>query len=435
MAFLRASNHSTPEAVSGSGAPLDGSGDAPGTVTSALRHQPFRRVWIGQLASNIGTWMQNIVLGILAYELTGAAWFIGLVTFAQLGPMLVLSPVGGAIADRFDRRVVLVSIALSQLVLSLALAVVALDETPNKAVIVGIVAAIGIGSAIYAPSISAMLPSLVGRRDLQGAVALNSAAMNGSRVAGPLLGGAFAALGGPSLVFAINAATYLVAVWAVATVRADFSPKGIRGNSPLQQLRDGFRTAAKDPVLTRVLVTISVYSFCSLVFIYQMPLVAEQRLQLDELAYTAMFATFAVGAALGALATGSLLVGANRWTITRAGLGIFAVGLATFATTTSPPVAFAAVFVTGASYFAVVTALSTILQLRVDDRVRGRVMGLWMMGWAGLVPLGGLLAGPLIDAVGIVWVLLFGAAVAAALALAVREPGTGRHGDAVAATA
>jgi MFS family permease len=111
------------------------------------------------------------------------------------------------------------------------------------------------------------------------------------------------------------------------------------------------------------------------------------------------------------------------------------VGLAAFATTTSPPVAYAAVFVTGASYFAVVTALSTILQLRVDDRVRGRVMGLWMMGWAGLVPLGGLLAGPLIDAVGIVWVLLFGAAVAAVLALAVREPGAGRHDDVVAATA
>jgi MFS family permease len=379
--------------------------------------------------------MQNIVLGILAYELTGEAWFIGLVTFAQLGPMLIISPIGGAIADRFDRRVVLVSIAVSQMVLSLLLAVVALEENPSKILIVLIVAAIGVGAAVYTPSISAMLPTLAGRENLQGAVALNSAAMNGSRVVGPLLGGAVATLGGASLVFAVNAATYLIAVWAIATVRADFSPRGIRGASPLHQLQDGFRNAAKDPVLARVLLTISVYSFCSLVFIYQMPLVAEQRLQLDELAYTAMFATFAVGAALGALATGSLLVGANRWTITRAGLGVFAVGLAAFATTTSPPIAYAAVFVTGASYFAVVTALSTILQLRVDDRVRGRVMGLWMMGWAGLVPLGGLLAGPLIDAVGIVWVLLFGAAVAAALALAVREPDAGRHGDALAATA
>ncbi|MBU6216256.1 MAG: MFS transporter, partial [Acidobacteria bacterium] len=195
MAFLRTSNHSTPEAVSGSGVDPGTPVETRGTVTAALRHQPFRRVWIGQLASNVGTWMQNIVLGILAYELTGAAWFIGLVAFAQLGPMLLFSPVGGAIADRFDRRVVLVSIALSQLVLSLALAVVALDESPNKFLIVVLVAAIGTGAAIYAPSISAMLPSLVGRRDLQGAVALNSAAMNGSRVAGPLLGGAFAALG------------------------------------------------------------------------------------------------------------------------------------------------------------------------------------------------------------------------------------------------
>ncbi len=393
-----------------------------GTVTDALRHQPFRRVWIGQLASNIGTWMQNIVLGILAYDLTGSAWFIGVVTFAQLGPMLLLSPVGGAIADRFNRRVVLISIALAQLVLSLALAVVAIDESPSKLLIVLLVAAIGAGASIYAPSINAMLPTLVGRENLQGAVALNSAAMNGSRVLGPLLGGAVAAVGGPSFVFGVNAATYLIAVWAVATVRVDFTPSVTHGHSPWQQVKAGFSAAASDPVLGRVLVTISVYSFCSLIFIYQMPLVAEQRLQVDELVYTALFATFAIGAALGALTTGSLLVGVNRWSLTRLALLVFAVALSAFAVTTAPAVAFVAVFVSGAAYFTVVTALSTILQLRVDDRVRGRIMGLWMMGWAGLVPLGGLLAGPVIDTIGIVWVLLFGAAVAAVLAAVLREP-------------
>ncbi len=419
VTILRPSNDSTPEAE-------PGGHERPGSITAALHHQPFRRIWIGQLASNVGTWMQNIVLGILAFQLTGEAWFIGVVTFAQLGPMLVVSPIGGAIADRFDRRRVLIGAAAIQVALSLALAAVALDETPSKALIVLIVAGIGICASIYTPALSAMLPTLVGRRDLQGAVALNSAAMNISRVVGPILGGAIAQLGGVPLVFTINAASYLVAVWAIATVDVDFSPKGHHGQSPWEQLREGFRIAAHDPVLKRVLLTISTFSLCSLVFIYQMPLIVERHLDVSEFTYTLLFATFAIGAALGAIAMGSWLVGVNRWATTRVALVAFAVGLTVFTLATELPAAFIGVFIAGATYFALVTALSTILQLQVDDHVRGRVMGLWMMGWAGLVPLGGLIAGPAIDAVGINPVLLAGAAVALVLAAVLREPAGAR---------
>jgi MFS family permease len=369
--------------------------------------------------------MQNIVLGILAYELTGEAWFIGVITFAQLGPMLLLSPVGGAVADRVDRRVLMVTIAGGQALLSLGLALVALTDDPNRIALVGLVLLIGIGAAINGPAAGATLPALVGRRDLQGAVALNSAAMNASRVAGPVLGGAVAAVGGPSLVFAVNAATYLFVIWALATVRADFSPKGRTGVGPVEQLRQGLRAAHADRVIERVLITVSVFSLCSLVFIYQMPYFAEERLGIDGVAYTLLFATFALGAALGALSMGSWFSEVPRARMSTGGLVVFAVALTAFSVSTSPAVAYPAVFVCGASYFVVVTALVTTLQMRVADEVRGRVMGLWMMGWAGLVPLGGLIAGPIIDAIGIVPVLLFGAAVALVLALAVdlREPG------------
>lgn len=374
--------------------------------------------------------MQNIVLGILAYELTGEAWFIGVITFAQLGPMLLLSPVGGAVADRVDRRVLMVTIAAGQALLSLGLALVALTDDPNRLALVGLVLLIGIGAAINGPAAGATLPALVGRRDLQGAVALNSAAMNASRVAGPVLGGAVAAVGGPSLVFAVNAATYLFVIWALATVRADFSPKGRTGVGPVEQLRQGLRAAHADRVIERVLLTVSVFSLCSLVFIYQMPYFAQERLGLAGVAYTLLFATFALGAALGALSMGSLFSELPRSAMSTGGLVVFAVALATFALSTSPVVAYPAVFLCGASYFVVVTALVTTLQMRVADEVRGRVMGLWMMGWAGLVPLGGLIAGPIIDAIGIVPVLLFGAAVAVVLAVAVdlREPGAVRAG-------
>ncbi len=428
MTVIRRSKDSTDETLATRGPGADSGGAAagprPGSLGAALRHQPFRRVWLGQLASNTGTWMQNIVLGVLAYELTGEAWFIGVITFAQLGPMLLLSPVGGAVADRIDRRVLMIGIAVTQTVLSLALAAVTLHAQPNRVAIVGLVFLIGAGSALYGPAAAATLPALVGRRDLQGAVALNSAAMNASRVAGPILGGAVAAVGGPSLVFVVNAASFLFVVWAVGTVRADFSPKGLAGEGPLQQLREGVRAARADRVLTRVLVTISVFSLCSLVFIYQMPFIATTRLGIEGVAYTLLFAGFALGAALGALSMGSVFAGVARSRMSRGALVLFAAALTTFGLTTSPWVAYPAVFVTGAAYFVVVTALSTTMQMRVDDTVRGRVMGLWMMGWAGLVPVGGLVAGPVIDHVGVVPVLLFGAAVALVLGLAVdlREP-------------
>ncbi len=361
--------------------------------------------------------MQNITLGVLAYRLTGEAWFIGVITFAQLGPMLIVSPIGGALADRVDRRRLMIAIAATQVLLSFALAVVALSDDPNRLALVAIVFAIGLGNSINGPTFSAMLPTLVGREDLQGAVALNSAAMNTSRVVGPILGGLTAELGGPSLVFAANGLTYLFVIWAVATVHADFSPKGHDGGSPWQQIREGFAAARSDAVVSRILITISVFSLCSLVFIYQMPLIAEQRLGIDGIAYTLLFASFALGAALGAISMGTTFSEVPRSRMSTTSIYVFAVALGVFGLATSPWLAFPAVFVTGAAYFVLVTALSTTLQMRVADSVRGRVMGLWMMGWAGLVPVGGLIAGPIIDAIGEVPVILFGAVVAAALGL------------------
>ena len=104
-----------------------------------------------------------MTLGVLAYQLTGEAWFIGVITFAQLGPMLLLSPIGGALADRVDRRRLMIAIAISQTVLSMVLAVVALSDQPNRIALVLIVFGIGVGASINGPTFSAMLPELVGR--------------------------------------------------------------------------------------------------------------------------------------------------------------------------------------------------------------------------------------------------------------------------------
>lgn len=387
---------------------------------AALSHQAFRRVFAGSFSSNVGTWMQNVILIALAYDLTDSSTFIGIILFAQLGPMLVLSPVGGAIADRVNRRVLMITIAAVQGFLSAVLAVVATQDEPSRAVLVVVVAGIGIGAALNAPAANAILPELAGRRDLQGAVALNSAAMNASRVVGPILGGAAAAIGGAPFVFGINAATYGFVILAVGTAKADFSPKGKRNESPLQQLLGGLREARTDPVVRGVLVSIAVYSLFCLVFIYQMPRIADEQFGLEGWRYTLLFSTFGLGAFSGAISMGSWLTPYKRTTMVKVGLMVFAVALSVFALARSVWGGFPSAFAAGASYFVIVTALVTILQLRVADEVRGRVMGLWMMAWAGLVPVGGLLGGVVIDAVGMTPVLLAGAGVALILGLTIR---------------
>ena len=165
-------------------------GDTPvparsGTARAALSHRTFRIVFLGAFASNIGTWMQNVVLGAYAYDLTHSATFVGVIIFAQLGPTLVLPMVGGLLADKVDRKRFLIILSVEQLVFSIGVALVAASPHPSKVLLVVMVLGVGAGSAMFGPAYSAVLPGLVGKEDLPGAISLNSAQMNASRVIGP----------------------------------------------------------------------------------------------------------------------------------------------------------------------------------------------------------------------------------------------------------
>jgi MFS family permease len=392
----------------------------PGSPAAALAHRSFRWIFIGLFASNVGTWMQNFTLGALADDLTHKAWFIGLVTFAQLGPILLLSPFAGVLADAFDRKRLLITCTSAQAIFSVALAWVATSAHPSPASIVALVSVIGIAGACQAPAQAAILPALVGKEDLAGAVSLNSAQMNASRVVGPLAAGLLIGVQHPALIFLINAATYLFVIAAFALVPFDSKPTGASHEPPFQRLANGIRAAREDVVVSRVLVTVSLFSLCSLVFIYQLHPFSFRQLGGNEHTFTMLFSSFGLGAALGAIGVSTVLARFSRPRLTRIGLAGFAVSLGFLALQHHPWGAYIAAFFTGLCYFVVITALSTILQEQVDDAVRGRVMGLWMMGWAGLVPLGSLIGGRIIDAIGLPTVFVFGAGVALLLVLYAR---------------
>jgi MFS family permease len=389
-----------------------------GSARAALRHDTFRRVFIGAFLSNIGSWMQNVVLGALAYELTRSPTFVGVLLFAQLGPLLLFSLVGGLLADVFDRRRLLVTVSVLQGLLSLGLAWVARVDDPSRAALVGIVFLIGMGQAVFGPTYSALLPALVGREDLPGAISLNSAQMNGSRVIGPVIGSALYARWGPEWVFIINALSYLLVIWSLLSVRLPAPAPDTTGLRGLRRLGAGFQVARSDRVVGRCLVVIFAFSLLSLPFIGQLPTLADRNLGIaaKSTQYGVLYACFGVGALLGALSIGTVLSGRSLERVVRTGLVAFAGFLAVFALVRSPRPAYVAILFVGLAYFAVITSLSTVLQQRLDDSNRGRVMALWIMGFGGTVPLGNLIAGPLIEATSITTVVLAGAAIAVGLA-------------------
>jgi predicted MFS family arabinose efflux permease len=399
----------------------------PGTARSALAHREFRTLFLGAWASNIGTWMQQVVLAAYAYDLTGSSTFVGQLVFAQLGPVLFLGLVGGVVADLVDRKKLLLGITVAQMAAATALAAVVAADEPSRGVIFLTALGSGICASLFMPAYSAMLPSLVGRGDLPGAISLNSTQMNASRVVGPAIGGVAFATVGPAWVFLANAASYLFVVGALLRVHLPTVPTG--EPEPIgRKLTGGIRAARRDRVVGRALVTISVFSFFSIVYVGMMPVLAAENLGIDEdsVAYGFFYACFGFGAVVGSIANGTVLHGVHKPLLVRLGLVAYAVVVSVLAVLRSAPPSFVVVMLVGATYFGMVTALNTVMQSRLVDHERGRVMALWMMGFGGTVSLANLAFGPVVDRIGMTPVMLGGAVVALVLSryadLDVRSP-------------
>lgn len=389
-----------------------------GSVRAALAHGPFRRVFAGAFLSNIGTWMQNVALGVLAYRISRSASFVALLGFAQLGPLLVLSIVGGALADAFDRKKLLIACQAEQMLLSFLLAVIAAQDDPSRLALFLCVLAIGIGNALNAPAFSAVLPILVGRRDLPGAVSLQSFQMNATRVIGPAIGGLILPTIGAAGVFAVNAVTYVFVIGALVAVPIP-RPYPTIGEQGIRRLVSGFAYARRSWFVRECLLTMFCISMFSLAFIGLLPVLAAENLGMDpdSFAYGVLFAVFGLGAALGAISVGTVFVDRAKHRMVPIALSAFAVLLGVFGFVRSAGPAYPALFFVGIAYFTTVTSLSTTLQEHLDDNVRGRVMALWIMAFGGTVPIGLLIGGAIAERASVSFVIELGAAAAAVLAL------------------
>ncbi|MBF6557406.1 MAG: MFS transporter [Acidimicrobiales bacterium] len=391
----------------------------PGSARGALSHRAFRSVWLGTLASNIGTWMQNIALGVFAYQLTHSATYVAAIGLAQLGPLFLLAMVGGLLADIVDRKKLLIGCQVEQLAFSLALAWASSRPHPSALLVFLCVLAIGIGNALNAPVLSAVLPVLVPKRDMPGAVSLQSVQLNLSRVIGPAIGGLLLPVVDAWGIFILNAGTYGFAIYVIA--RAAMPKVVVTGESGrpisgIQRLLGGLAVARADPLVRYCLVTIFSVSFFCLGFIGLMPVIAARDLHINPAGavYGGLYALFGLGAALGAVSVGTIFVGVDRTFLIRLGLTGFALCLGAFGLIREIWFAYPIVLVVGYAYFVMVTSLSTAIQAHIADEVRGRVMALWIMGFGGTVPFG-LMAGGAIASATSVSTVVVGGALAALL--------------------
>ena len=373
-------------------------------------------MWIGSFASNVGTWMQNVVLPAYIFQRTGKASIVALLVFAQLGPLLLLAIPGGVIADRFDRRKWLIAMQSVQLVFSAALAPLAAHDSAIWALFL-VQLGVGTGNALNAPAWSAALPTLVSREDLAGAISLNSTNINGSRVVGPIIVAGLSVAGvTTSEFFLINAVTYLFVIAALLRIHLP-PPTAAPHETGMRLLTSGIRLVRDNPVSSRILVSLTTFSLLSLPYVGLFPAIARLNFGIipKSATYNWLYATWGLGACLGALAVGTVFVDWDKRRLIRLGFALFAVSMTGFALSREPIGAFVSGFVLGIAYFGTTTSMLTVLQSRLHDHERGRVMSLWFMAFGGTVTIGLLIFGPVVDAIGARWVLLGGAAWAAIL--------------------
>lgn len=377
-------------------------GDVPwqrGTARAALRHRNFTIFWSGMFASNIGTWMQTIVLSAWALREFDSKSYVGILNFAILGPLVLLAPVSGVIADLVDRRRYLVTMQSAQMLGAFVLAAYAATDTPNRWVVFAIVFATGTANALAGPGMSAISPSLVPRADLPGAVSLFSFQMNMSRVVGPIIGVPIYVRFGPAAVFAVNGVSYLCAVAGLVVAQYPRrSGASIDGNG-FQRIASGFKIAWADPLVRRVLFILWTLSLLSLNFISFMAAHADRDIGIraKSTAYGWLYASFGLGAAIGAFGVGSFFAKLDKARLIRPALAAFSVLLFAFGVLTRPAPAYPIAFALGFAYFAMITSLSTVLQSNISDEIRGRIMALWIMGFGGAVGLAALVWAPVAD--------------------------------------
>lgn len=378
----------------------------PGSTTknvmwAPLRHPIFRKIWIASIFSNVGTWMHEIGAGWLMTSLAPDPLMVALVQAANSFPIFLLALPAGALADILDRRLYLIGTQIWMLICAGLLSVFTLTGMTSAPLLLAFTFAIGIGSGMMMPAWGAIIPELVPREDVQGAVSLNSVAVNVSRAVGPALAGLIIAATGPGVVFALNALSFGAVILALYS----WIRKSADGELPAERLvgavRAGVRYMFHSPELQAILVRIAAFSLFASASWALMPLLVRQELQGGPATYGLFLASLGVGAVGGAFVLPYFRRRISRDWIVCGATVLFAVSMLALAHTGSIAAGMVAMFFSGAAWISGVSSLMAAAQVALPAWVRARGLAFFWVVFMGSMAIGSAIWGQVASWVGI----------------------------------
>jgi MFS family permease len=376
---------------------------------AVFRHRNYRLFFSGQLVSLMGTWMQTVAQAWLVYSLTHSPFLLGLTTFCAQVTVFFIAPFGGMVADRVDRRKMLLltqSLAMLQAALLAGLTLAGIVQVWE---IIALAFGLGLINAFDVPTRQSMIFDMVGREDLRHAIALNSMMFNLARVIGPSLAGALIAVTGEGVCFAVNALSFAAVLTSLILIR--LPPKAPRGHvHPLREIVEGYRFSLASPQIRMSLMLVAVSSCFGAAYLSLMPAFARDLLHGDAASYGTLMAGVGVGALFGAYGISRLK---ERWLalVPVVAAACFGLGLIAFSHSHAMWLSVLLLLPTAASLMLLGGTTNTIIQTLAGEEFRGRVISHYTQSFMGMMPWGALLLGWLATRFGVADAVTFGGLV------------------------
>jgi MFS family permease len=376
----------------------------------ALQSRDFRLFWFGQMISLTGTWVQSVAQQWLVLKLTGSAFKLGLVTTVQFTPLLILALLGGAIADRLNKRMLLLATQAISLLLAAGLGTLVATNTVQYWHVLVFAGALGTVNAFYTPARQAFVPELVERESLLNAVALNSAIFNGARVVGPALGGVLVATLGLALNFYLNAASFVAVIISLLMVRSRPARRKAEENL-WANVKEGLRYIGETPVVYTILALVGSASLFALNFSTILPLFARFVLHSGSSGFGFLMASSGVGSLVGSIG----LAFFNRRDLARPfiylGASALCVGEIFFALSRLYVLSCALLVLVGLAQTIFTTTANTRVLSLTPGHLQGRVMSVYSLMFLGMTPFGSFLYGVVAEKWGAPAPLILGAGI------------------------
>jgi MFS family permease len=383
---------------------------------TALQYPNYRLWFIGQLVSLFGTWMQTTAQGFLVFELTNSTAYLGYVSFAAGIPTWLLTLFGGVVADRVQRRNLLVITQTFMMLLAFILAGLTFLGLVQPWHVIVLAFLLGTANAFDTPARQAFVREMVGREHLTNAIALNSALFNSATAIGPAVAGLTYALVGPAWCFTINGVTFLAVISALLLMRFERRPRSTQRSSAIADIKIGVKYAASHPTIRILIAGLGIVSLFGLGFITLMPAWAVNVLGGDVRTNGLLQSARGLGALLGALMIASLGAFQARGKLLTLGSFAFPALLLLFTWARWLPLSLVLLVGVGWGFMVLVNLSNSLVQTQVPDELRGRVMSIFTLSFFGVFPIGSLIAGAIADVIGEPTTVLLGALIILAFA-------------------